>query len=315
MSEVLAPPTDTFIRVAELWVPEGDRLVFRSGSYGGLHGFAQASRQETFARGEGLPGRAWDEARPIVLREFDGSYFKRVAAATAAGLTSAVAVPVFAGKALKAVLVILCGSDADHMGAIEVWRDNGSSLELDGGYYGNATAFETVSQRTHFSNGQGLPGGVWAAQTPILMRDLGAGYGFLRAAAAGLAGLKHGLGLPVPAPGKGAYVLTVLSSANTPVARRFEIWDARPAMVGATRRAVLIDGICEREGPLRKPQDPAVDAAPSIGAWQGPAGQVLGSGLPWLQLGGSGLPAGYGSVVALPVYRDTELAHVVAWYL
>ena len=46
-----------------------------------------------------------------------------------------------------------------------------------------------VSQHTHFPRGQGLPGGVWAAQTPILMRDLGAGYRFIRADSAGKAGL------------------------------------------------------------------------------------------------------------------------------
>lgn len=314
MNEVLEPQVGTFIRVAEVWIPEGDRLVRKSGAYGDLTAFEQTSRHESFARGEGLPGKAWAEARPVVLKEFDGSYFRRTAAAKAAGLTSAVAIPLFSGRTLKAVLVVLCGGDADHMGAIEVWRDNGASLTLDGGYYGDATEFETVSGQTHFSYGQGLPGGVWASQVPMLMRDLGSGYGFVRSAVAGKAGLKHGLGLPVPTPGKGSYVLTLLSAENTPIARRFEIWDASPTRVGATRQAVLTDGICEREGPLWSKQNPPVDAAVT-GVWQGPIGQVLGSGLPYLQLDGTGLPAGYRSIVALPLYRDTELTHVVAWYL
>lgn len=314
MIDVMEPVSDTFIRVAEIWVPEGDRLVHQSGSYGDLAGFEDKSRRESFARGEGLPGKAWAEARPVVLREFDGSYFKRVSAAKEAGLTSAVAIPVFAGKALKAVLVVLCGGNDEHMGAIEVWQDQGGTLRLDGGYYGDATEFETVSQGTHFAYGQGLPGGVLAAQVPVLLRDLGAGYGFLRSVAAGKAGLKHGLGLPIPTPGKAAYVLTLLSAQNTPIARRFEIWDARPARVGASRKAVLTDGICEREGPLWSRQNPPVDAR-QVGAWQGPIGQVLGSGLPLVLPASAGLPAGYRSMAALPIYQETELAYVVAWYL
>ena len=61
-------------------------------------------------------------------------------------------------------------------------------------------------------------------------------------------------------------------------------------------------------------QNPPVDAAVT-GVWQGPIGQVLGSGIPNLQTGGTGLPAGYRSMVAMPLYRDAELAYVVAWYL
>ena len=103
MDAVLDKPVNTFIEVTEVWVPDGDRLVLDSGNYGTLKEFATISGQESFAKGEGLPGKAWGEARPVVLKEFDGSYFKRTEAAKAAGLTSAVAVPVFSGDTLKAV--------------------------------------------------------------------------------------------------------------------------------------------------------------------------------------------------------------------
>ncbi|MTH79797.1 GAF domain-containing protein [Paracoccus aestuariivivens] len=314
MDDLIDPMTDTFIRVAEVWVPEGDRLVHKSGVYGDLHAFEEASRLQSFAKGEGLPGKAWAEARPVVLNEFEGSYFKRTAAANEAGLTSAVAIPVFAGKSLMAVLVVLCGADQKHKGAIEVWRDNGSALVLDGGYYGGATEFETISRQTEFTYGRGLPGTVWASNTPMLMRELGWGYGFVRSAEAEGAGLKHGLGLPIPTPGKESFVLTLLSSQNTPIARRFEIWDARHNHARATRQAVLIDGICEREGSLASKQNPPVDAAVAV-SWHGPVGQVLGSGLPYARFDDTGLPAGYRSIVALPIYRETDLAYVVAWYL
>lgn len=314
MSKNQKPHPKTFIQVAEVWVPEGDTLVFGTASYGALDAFATASRRESFKKGEGLPGKAWADARPVVLKEFNGSYFKRTEAAREAGLTSAVAIPVFAEKTLKAVLVVLCGGDDEHIGAIEVWEDNSDALKLNAGYYGAAKNFEWVSQHTYFPHGQGLPGGVWAAQTPILMRDLGSGYAFVRAESAGNAGLTTGLGLPVPTPADHSFVLTLLSAKDTPIARRFEIWDARATSVGATRKAILVDGICEREGPLWSDLNPPVDAA-TASAWQGPIGQVLGTGLPFVQSDPAGLPAGYSSMVALPIYQETELAHVVAWYL
>ena len=311
MDAVLDVPVRTFVAASEVWVPEGDRLVLAGGDYGDLEGFAEASRHESFARGEGLPGLAWAKARPVVLKGFDGSYFKRTDAAREAGLTAAVAIPVFAGKVLKAVLVTLFSDGDERTGAVEVWSERDGLLMLDDGYYGAARHFEWVSQHTHFPRGQGLPGGVWASGVPMLLRDLGTGYRFVRADAAGKAGLTTGLGLPVAVPGDRTFVLTLLSARGTPIARRFEIWDARETAAGSKNEALLIDGICARDGALW-PED----GKPwrRISAWAGPVGQVLGTGLPLAVSGGAGLPAGYEKVVALPVYRGTWPAFVVAWY-
>ncbi len=303
-------PVKTFVQASEVWVPEGDRLVFSTGDYGDLVEFAAVSGKESFARGEGLPGKAWAEARPVVLKGFEGSYFKRTEAAEAAGLTSAVAIPVFDGETLKAVLVVLCGDDAERTGAIEVWREQDTVLELDDGWYGAAKHFEWVSKHTRFPRGQGLPGGVWASMTPILMRDLGAGYRFIRSEAAGQAGLTTGLGMPVPTPGDHTFVVTLLSALGTPIARRFEIWDARPSVVGK-KAAVLIDGICAREGRLwaEEGEEPR-----RVAPWSGVVGRVLGSGVPIVEGKQPGLAAGYDTMVALPIHHDGEVAHIVAWY-
>ncbi|WP_375173625.1 GAF domain-containing protein [Pseudooceanicola sp.] len=313
MDTTVAAPDRTFVEVSEIWVPEGDQLVLAEGNYGALSEFAAASRRESFARGEGLPGKAWAEERPVVLKGFDGSYFKRTEAAKEAGLTSAVAVPVFAGATLKAVLVVLCGDDEDRTGAIEVWSEQDGLLMLDDGYYGAAKHFEWVSQHTHFPRGQGLPGGVWSSLTPMLMRDLGSGYKFIRADSAAKAGLTTGLGLPVPVPGDRTFVLTLLSAKGTPIARRFEIWDARAARNGSVKEARLIDGICAREGALWDPENAGNER--KVTAWQGAIGRVLGTGVPLVEGGKPGLAAGYDSMVAMPIHQNGELSHVVAWYL
>ncbi|MEO8532046.1 MAG: GAF domain-containing protein, partial [Deltaproteobacteria bacterium] len=161
----------------------------------------------------------------------------------------------------------------------------------------------------HFPPGQGLPGGVWSSNTPILMRDLGVGYSFIRAESAGRAGLTTGLGIPVQVPNGETYVLALLSARGTPIARRFEIWDARSVRVGKANEAVLIDGICARDGKLWDE-----DRERRIGAWQGVTGRVLGQGVPLAEGRASGLAAGYGAMVALPVYRGGELAHIVNWF-
>ena len=44
----------TFISVAEVWVPSGDKLVLESGNYGGLGAFAAAPGKENFALGGGV---------------------------------------------------------------------------------------------------------------------------------------------------------------------------------------------------------------------------------------------------------------------
>ncbi len=304
----------TFIRVAEVWTPDGDVLRLSEGSYGALSAFADVSQATTFAQGQGLPGRAWAEQRPVVLNTLDSGSFMRSDEAAAAGLTSAVAIPVFAGRELKAVLVMLCGADADHAGAIEIWEERDGKLLLDDGYYGHAERFAAVSRAASFGRGQGLPGGVWASKTPILMRDLAWSGAFRRSKEAGEAGLETGLGVPIPVPGGKRFVLTLLSAPHSPIARRFELWDARPQRVGATRRAELIDGVCEREGQLWPQQNPPVDPT-SVEMWDGPIGQVLGKGLPHVQTGSAGLPAGYAQMIALPIYQEAALAYVVALYL
>lgn len=309
MEAVLDARARTFIEATEIWVPQGDRLVLGSGEYGGLEDFAAVSGRETFAHGEGLPGKAWAEARPVVLKAFEGSYFKRTEAAHAAGLTSAVAVPIFDGAVLKGVLVVLCGDDAQRVGAIEVWHETNGLLTLDDGYYGAARHFEFVSRHTQFPEGQGLPGGVWAASAPLLFRDLGSGYRFIRAESAGKAGLTTGLGLPVPVPGGQTYVLTLLSARGTPIARRFEIWDVQPGDGPEVSRAVLSDGICAGEGALASADAPRIAKAGS-----GALGQVLQTGLPVLSRG-AGLPPDCEAMVALPVYGPVGLSHVVAWYV
>lgn len=219
----------TFIKVTEIWIPDQDRtqLEFGSGLYGGLNDFKAASEQQKFAYNEGLPGKAWAAGHPIVLTKFEHSYFKRTAAANKAGLTCGIAIPVFSGDFLMAVVVFLCGDDEEHAGAIEVWCDNPhseNSLRVMDGYYGTLQHFEAISRQISVPKGQGLAGLAWATGMPILIDDISKADTFIRASDAQQAGISMGIGIPVSDNSKQSYFMTFLSAKATPIAKRIQIW-------------------------------------------------------------------------------------------
>jgi PAS domain S-box-containing protein len=70
---------------------------------------------------------------------------------------------------------------------VETWR-SGSLLDGD---------FESLSRRTTFALGVGLPGRVWATGEPAWIVDIGTDANFPRATAAPLSGLRSGFAFPV----------------------------------------------------------------------------------------------------------------------
>lgn len=249
------PPKMSFIRAAEIWVPgPGDTLVLGQGLYGPLAAFAELSRGVSFGRGEGLPGQAWAQRRPVLMRGLSSNpAFRRIAAAADAGLTSGIALPVFAGDALNGVVVLFCGDDSENVGAIEIWENDPESdaqIGLYDGYYGGAELFEMTSTMKRFGRGFGLPGAVWASGLPLVIRELYRSERFLRQEEARSVGLTLGLGLPSPYDGERTWVVAFLSALGTPIAERFEIWTPRDG--GLAYDAHLSDGARD-EGDRRRP--------------------------------------------------------------
>ena len=310
----------TFIRVVEVWVPDAGHslLEFGGGLYGNAQRFGAISRSMSFGRGEGLPGRAWESGRPIVLKQFAGSTFRRTHAAAADGLTCAIAMPIFAGSRLTAVLLLLCGDDEAHAGAIELWHnDAGKSadMKLDDGYYGStAEVFEFTSRHTSFRKGHGLPGLAWASGLPVFMPDLGKGSRFLRSDSAVKVGINRGFALPCCVRGKDTWVMTFLSALATPIARRFETWLAD----ADGRHLHRQEGFCEKLGVIG-----AGGPGERIEHSEGALGRALSTCTPSVAEraalepgppGATARAAGWDSLVALPVFREGRVAAVVAWY-
>lgn len=316
----------TFIRVAEVWAPseDGSLLELRDGLFDAAPALGASSGAMCFGRAEGLPGKAWDEGRPLLLSRLEGSHFRRTVAARAAGLTCAMALPIFVGERLTSVVVLLCGDPADAadrdapVGAIELWRNDPrveSDLRLAEGCFGATDPdLEALSRDSFLPRGQGLPGLAWQREAAVFIEDVGASRHFLRAQTAASAGIVRGLALPCSTRTHQTWVISLLSAPQSPIARRIESW-LPDASGTALQRAF---GFCETAGTLTADAGTAtrVEALGPIGlAWSSASAQVVhgagAAGQAWSQHWPA---ADLRSVLAIPLIADDRVSEVVALY-
>ena len=319
----------TFVRVAEVWTPtaDGSLLEVSAGLFDAAPAFGAISRTMCFGRGEGLPGRAWNEGRPVLLKNFDGGYFRRAAVAKSAGLSCAVALPIFLGDRLTCVVVLFCGDVQAQVGAIELWHNDPrvtSDLKLADGYFGaTATDLEALTRDGALARGIGAPGRAWQREASVFVDNVAESRHFLRAEVAASAGILRALAVPCStadsgtAGSAGTWVLCLLASAGSPIAQRVESWQANPA--GTTLHRTY--GHCETLGPLpagaHGPSIPVgasntsanTDASASAiaSAWRSGAAQAAS---------GTAAAAAPGpqSVLCLPVIGDGAVVEVLALY-
>lgn len=308
----------TFIQVAEIWVPSRNRqtLEWNSGMYGPHTDFRNATENMAFHFDEGLPGKAWAQRHPVLFTDLQVPAFLRADAARKAGLRSGVAIPVFAGDFLLAVLVLFCSDDANHVGTMELWHNDAhtsAGLTLEEGYFGHMDAFEVISRRTEFRSGFGLPGLAWQTGKPVVMADLGHSQSFVRRADALRVGINKGLAIPFFLVPGHTYVLAFLSALGTPIARRFEIWEP-----DANGSLTFAGGDCDCDPDFARAYEGVV-----FSSGVGPLGTTLRSGLPCLfeslesdrtAVGESAQKAGLHVMLTLPTIENGRLTSVIAMY-
>lgn len=254
---------NTFIQVAEIWVPDrdGSLLEFGSGLYANAPDFGGVSRSMCFGRGEGLPGRAWDERAPIVLKDLQSGYFQRARAARTARLTCAIAFPVYVGDSLKAVVALFCGGGPGASGAVELWcdepREGGDMTWLDGVRGDDGAVDEAPCSAMRSVHGARLAGLARQRRRSVFMDSITVPMG----ATAGSP--PRGLAIPCAVPGAKNYVLTFLSSPEAPIARRVESWVAGADTHGLRRAAGfdVVDGSLACEERSAGDVDAAISAA------------------------------------------------------
>ena len=314
-----------FIKAAEVWLPseDGQLLEFGSGTFGSARRFASISKSMCFGRGEGLPGRAWDEGRPVLLNDLADPYFRRTAAAQADGLSCAVALPFFQRDKLTAVLVIFCSHGDGATAAMELWHNNAhiaTDMTLVAGAYGpQGAAFESISHETSLPRGVGLPGQVWRRGEAIFMDDLGAKqYRFVRAEQVAAAGLKRGLAIPMESlRAADRHVLTFLVGARQPLAKRIERWVLNDAKTSLN----CVYAYDEQIGAV-VPTDEFSISLPLLSA--GSITTALLRSVPTIDLNpaeGTGAPSAIATLIeasaliTIPVVSDDEVVEAVVLYL
>lgn len=312
---------NSFIRIAEVWTPtaDGASLELSSGLFPDAPAFEALTRQMIFARGEGLPGRAWEAGHPLMMRELSGTYFKRAAAAKAIDLTCAVALPVFSGTRLTCVIVLLMGGARSSIGSVELWHNDpriSSDLSLYEGYFGSspkAAELEALTRDGWLPRGAGVPGLAWQKAETIWITDVNSSRQFLRKEEASALGIDRAMAMPCSTTGRDTWVFSLLSAAAAPISLRTEIWKGlNTSATGAgslsTDQLVMMGGFSEAKGRLEAGSTHKIDALGPVGqAWCTAVAQAA-------PLTSSPSEPGITTVLAIPVMGDDQVQEIVALY-
>lgn len=306
----------TFIKVIEIWIPTpgGQGLALADGLYGEYDELKRISEQRVFTYNDGLPGKAWASATPQIITDLEHSFFQRKDAVARAGINTGIAIPIFTGEFISAVVVLLCGVEENLAGAIELWgkqNDTAKELTLRKGFYGPLKTLEQASQNIQFAKGNGLPGSVWDYHIPMIVPDMTDTELFQRASAASLEGITSAIGLPFNYYTGKEYVLTFLSAHRTPIARRFEIWILDREYDNLFYHA----GTCSHDEDLQ-----SLHQYQYIKRGEGILGQVWLTGIPAISrdLVGDGLlnkdsTSGLTSGLVMPIIEEGYLKSVVVF--
>jgi hypothetical protein len=95
-------------RAFEVWAADGDGFALRDAYYsGGLEAFAKVSAARTFHTGEGLPGRTGEARLPLVFDSWKSPGVFGDVAASEAGLSTGLGIPIIENEVVTAVACLL----------------------------------------------------------------------------------------------------------------------------------------------------------------------------------------------------------------
>jgi hypothetical protein len=294
----------SFLKAAEVWLPQGSYLLRSSAAYSPHVTLAETPPSPLLHRGEGIAGAAFSTGRPRVMHGAE--------LALHPGFDVAVALPFFAGSTLLAITVLWCTAVVSEVSCVEMWEPNAlRELMLADGYHGAFHAFERLSRVMRFQAGSGIPGLTWQRMLPLVTPDVSGSTSFLRAAAAREIGVRTALSLPLPRSGSLNAVALFLSAGCPPLARAVEIWMPDPQQRLHISEALYAPALSEFERDNR-----CVEFQPGHGL----VGKVFDTGLP-LALERRGeeafsghvgaAEAGLSMAVGLPIHDGRRVRAVV----
>lgn len=229
-TKVQSTPSDiSCLKGIEIWKPESDSqaLVLEQGAYRDAAGFKQVSAGISFCRGEGLPGRIWQQQTPMFMRELIKTEFLRAAEASIAGMTTALGFPIFCNEEVQSVVVLLLETKRDSKATFESWRVDPDSqqLRLIGGTYINCEGLRRLSEFIHLPIGEGIAGVTAANARPYVSCHPSEDRNAVRGLAIEAQDLSTVIGIPLT--DSGAIISDVflcMNSRSEPVFNFIQIW-------------------------------------------------------------------------------------------
>ena len=217
------------IKGIEVWEPTDDDKEIRltKSCYRDAASFHEASRNLTFRRGEGLPGRIWEQGTPAFLKELITTEFVRRDIAGAAGVTTAIGLPIFANGKVKSVVLILLDSRHQMKTVFELWSYDASAggLTLAGGTYINCERLRRLSEFVTLPIGEGLAGIAYEQSRPYVASQLADDKFAVRGLALAAEQLVSGVAIPLTDSGQASDdVLLLFNSDLTPMFSVLQLW-------------------------------------------------------------------------------------------
>lgn len=292
------------VRYIEIWAPTEDGEALQlSASRTIATGATPADLGTTVRPGEGVAGRAWNQRSATVLQEEPSELLAMLSERCGTPLAAVLAVPIFDRTDIRGVVVLGLG---DGNGAVEVWsRDERDELSLSSSWHNGLDGFEFISRYVRFPKGAGIPGEVWKARKPLLVRDPGNNPRFMRSFTHDPANLTTAIGLPIGSEtGFAGSVLLLLPCASMPLAREVELWDIKSARAEDQSVTVNIQAVHSVE--------PAEESAQTD--WRTTVlGAVAEAACPMVVAGGVDSSGKADTCLAVPIFRDGAL--ITVWAL
>lgn len=161
----------------EVWSnQEGDsELNLADGYYGDLERFEWMSRRLSIMRGRGLPGQAWAQRSPVIMKDLgQSSSFLRARKALEAGITTGLAIPFFDRNDQTQILTFLSARGTPIARRFEIWDVDPSqnALVFTDGYCPDETDLIALHHNQRFEAGTPILGSVLRTGRPFISEQI-----------------------------------------------------------------------------------------------------------------------------------------------
>ena len=235
--------TGSCLRGIEIWGKSEatQELTLLQSVYSDSDSFIDATEGVTFYRGEGLPGKVWNQRAPVFMHALAQPDFVRSSAARKVRIDAALGIPLFRRQHVAEVMVLLLENRDQTTAAFEAWRVDPQTerLQLADGHYLNCPYTESLSAYLQYPAGKGFPGITAESARPQFRVPPVETNGIVRAPALLADKLTSFVGLPLTDSGSiFSDVFVVMNGDSSPVFTFVQTWVTDGSMLQLTDESI-----------------------------------------------------------------------------